>query len=402
MPRRTEGTQRDSLYPKLEALADDEISNFLEKHEAFARKGLYGYLANMTIVTDAWFAALAEIKHISIIMEWWLNNGWLRVFPKNPERKQCFTYALEKAYVKYSNNSLNLYGLWTMWQTPLIRGHIHFSRLISAKKAEALCIAADLTPLHGYMPQFMDMPKPPAYLQQHGGTSTTPAAVIATSDTKKYGHSSSKKVNFGSMRSAHDALDQSPLTSSSASTITVADDYGAYDDSALRQVVSDPANENLIAQLTALVAATTIGQSRMPASPGQQPVERTAASYKDREFNDVKMSSRTSHGDSRDTRSRQLDATMDRACYSFFVHGTCPRENECRYSHEDSIINDARLQCMTRWKAGTKTVFSNLTVLDETFPLGETDNGSGYSQAERNGVYEYVEEIVSSGKSAHM
>ena len=70
MPRRTEGSQRDSLYPKLEALADDEIANFLEKHDAFARRGLYGYLANLTIITDAWFAALAEIRHIAVIMEW--------------------------------------------------------------------------------------------------------------------------------------------------------------------------------------------------------------------------------------------------------------------------------------------------------------------------------------------
>jgi hypothetical protein len=57
---------------------------------------------------------------------------------------------------------------------------------------------------------------------------------------------------------------------------------------------------------------------------------------------------------------------------------------------------------MTKWKAGTKTVFSNLSINDETFPLGETDNGSGYTQAERSGVYDYVEEIVSAGKSAHM
>jgi hypothetical protein len=57
---------------------------------------------------------------------------------------------------------------------------------------------------------------------------------------------------------------------------------------------------------------------------------------------------------------------------------------------------------MTRWKAGTKTVFSNLSIIDETFPLGKTDDGSGYSQTKRNGVYEYVEEIVSAGKTAHM
>ena len=70
MPRRTEGTQRDSLYPKLEALADDEISHFVEKHETFMRKGLYGYLANLTIVTDAWFSALKEMQHVTITMEW--------------------------------------------------------------------------------------------------------------------------------------------------------------------------------------------------------------------------------------------------------------------------------------------------------------------------------------------
>ena len=111
MPRRTEGSQRDSLYPKLEALADDKIANFFEKHDAFARRGLYGYLANLTIITDTWFAALAEIRHIAVIMEWWLDNGWLRVFPKSPECTRCFTHALEQAYVKYSNSSLNLYGL---------------------------------------------------------------------------------------------------------------------------------------------------------------------------------------------------------------------------------------------------------------------------------------------------
>ena len=125
------------------------------------------------------------------------------------------------------------------------------------------------------------------------------------------------------------------------------------------------------------------------------------ALYNDREFNDVKMSSRTPHGNNQDTRSRHPDVTLDRACYSFFVHGTCLREGDCRYSHDDKIINDARLQCMTKWKAGTKTAFSNLSIIDETFPLGKTDDGSGYSQAERNGVYEYVEEVVSAGKAAH-
>ena len=406
VPRRTEGSQRDSLYPKLEALADDEFANFLEKHDAFARKGLYGYLANMTIVTDAWFAAPAEIRDIAVIMEWWLDNGWIRVFPKSPERTRCFTHALEQAYVKYSNNSLNLYGLWAMWETPLLKGRVHFSRLIAAKKAEAVCISAHLTPLHSYMPQFMDMAKPPAYLQKlfaHDGSATTPTTVTTTSSSKKHGHSSAKKVNFGSIRDAHDTLDQSPLTSSSASTITATGEWDMQDDSALRHVVSDPANEKLIAQLTALVAATSIGQPRMPTSQSQRPPEKTRAPHSDREINDVKVSSRTSYGDSRDTRSQRPDAPMDRACYSFFVHGTCPRADECRYSHDEQVTNDARLTCMTRWKAGTKTVFSNFSVVNDTFPLAEeTASGFGYSQAERNSVYEYVEEMVSAGKDTRL
>jgi hypothetical protein len=56
---------------------------------------------------------------------------------------------------------------------------------------------------------------------------------------------------------------------------------------------------------------------------------------------------------------------MDRACYSFFVNGTCPRDNECRYIHDDKIINEARLACMAKWRAGTKTVFSNLSIVDD-------------------------------------
>ena len=57
---------------------------------------------------------------------------------------------------------------------------------------------------------------------------------------------------------------------------------------------------------------------------------------------------------------------------------------------------------MTKWKAGTKTVFSNLSIIDDAFPLAKTNDGSGYTQAERNGVYEYVEEVVSAGQAAHL
>lgn len=55
MPRRMEGSERDCLYPKLKELVDDEISYFLERHGAYARRGVYGYLANLTIIITAWF-----------------------------------------------------------------------------------------------------------------------------------------------------------------------------------------------------------------------------------------------------------------------------------------------------------------------------------------------------------
>jgi hypothetical protein len=120
MPRRTEGTQPDSLYPTLEALADDEIGHFVDKLAVYVRKGLYGYLANLTIITDAWFAALVEIQHVATTMEWWLNNGWIRTFPKSsvPDRHKSFTHAIDRAHCKH-NGPLNLYGLWQTWQTPL-------------------------------------------------------------------------------------------------------------------------------------------------------------------------------------------------------------------------------------------------------------------------------------------
>ena len=128
-----------------------------------------GYLAHLTIITDGWFAALAEIQHMGMFMEWWLNNGWIRTFPKSstPDRNKNFVYALDKAYCKH-HGALNLYGLWQQWPCPLVYSKAHFSRLLRAKKAEAAVMSTALSPLHGYMPLFLDLPKPP-------GTSTSQA-----------------------------------------------------------------------------------------------------------------------------------------------------------------------------------------------------------------------------------
>jgi hypothetical protein len=221
-----------------------------------------------------------------------------------------------------------------MWQTPLIHGRVHFSRLVTAKKAEASLVATKLIPLHSYMPQFIDMARPPAYLMNRSTASdsavSTPTAVTAAPAGKKF-TPPTKKVNFGALNT-QDSADQSPVTSFSASTITAADDWAPYDDTAVREVVNDPSNEKLIAQLTALVAATTIGQPNTPSTPSRG----------DR---------RPAYGDGRDTRQQPPESTMDKACYSFFVNGTCPRDSDCRYSHDDKIINEARLACMAKWRA---------------------------------------------------
>jgi hypothetical protein len=48
-----------------------------------------------------------------------------------------------------------------------------------------------------------------------------------------------------------------------------------------------------------------------------------------------------------------------------------------------------------------QAVFSNLSIVDDAFSLA-TGNGPGYTQAERNGICEYVEEIVSAGQAARL
>ena len=60
---------------------------------------------------------------------------------------------------------------------------------------------------------------------------------------------------------------------------------------------------------------------------------------------------------------------MRLACYNVLVAGRCNRsDSECIYSHDPKIINEAKTQCMAWWKAGQKTPFSNLSVLDRYFP----------------------------------
>ena len=38
-------------------------------------------MSNLSTIVGGWFQALEEIQHITTIMEWWLDAGWIRVFP---------------------------------------------------------------------------------------------------------------------------------------------------------------------------------------------------------------------------------------------------------------------------------------------------------------------------------
>ena len=80
MPRRMEGSERDCLIPKLQELVDDEIGFFLSRYAQFTHNGVYGYLSNLSAISTGWFQALDEIQHVTTIMEWWLDAGWIKVF----------------------------------------------------------------------------------------------------------------------------------------------------------------------------------------------------------------------------------------------------------------------------------------------------------------------------------
>jgi len=177
--------------------------------------------------------------------------------------------------------------------------------------------------------------------------------------------------------------------SSAASADTVQDDwYAPYENHAVEEPNDADipgGHDALVAQLTALISEAHIGRS----------AASNPSSHNDK---------RPSYGDTRKQSSGPRQAPehkVNRACYAFFVDGICPRETECRYSHDSKVINEARLACMSRWKAGPSTVLSNLSVLDDAFPL-DTGSGQAYSQDERNGVYQYVEETVAAAQAARL
>jgi hypothetical protein len=66
------------------------------------------------------------------------------------------------------------------------------------------------------------------------------------------------------------------------------------------------------------------------------------------------------------------------------------------YSHDPKVVNEAKTQCMARWRTNPKTPFNNLTTLDRYFPKQRgVDDPTGYSDSSRESVYEYFDSVVS-------
>jgi hypothetical protein len=152
-------------------------------------------------------------------MEWWLDAGWIKVFPAGADRTQCFTHVLAKTYVNRSLSTLDLYGLWATWDTPGIRGKPHISHLLLAKRAASATVSRDLVPLQKHLPVLMDLPPVPQHLTRYANVTPPPPVTVASSTQATTGLRKFQKklVNFSGLSSA------SPTPSSPASTITAAD-----------------------------------------------------------------------------------------------------------------------------------------------------------------------------------
>jgi hypothetical protein len=70
------------------------------------------------------------------------------------------------------------------------------------------------------------------------------------------------------------------------------------------------------------------------------------------------------------------------------------------YSHDPKVVNEAKTQCMARWRANPKTPLNNMTTLDHFFPKQDgVDDPTGYSNSSREAVYEYFDSVASTAAS---
>ena len=382
----------ECMFTAVKEVVDDEISYLVERYSSYMDKGIMDFLSNYNIVTEAIFLAMSEIEYAIGVYEWWMNAGWFDVFPQgeSASRSQCFTHILDSALAKASTSQFDLYGLWHHWDVKAaIRTNRprHVSRYISAKRSKQQLQQAYFEPLHAYLPSLLNLPKPPYNMRDQQVRPDVSKIRVAHKDSTGSSHTfrtpfkrpSQDRARLHNISTDAALLDEShddttseeiesqPTTSTTQSQVT----------STLSPAFVDLESPDVIARLAALVSshlqtdvaktASYTSPSSSPWSPGTTPTKETVKAPLDK-----------------------------RACYNVLVGGKCNRsDNDCMYSHDPKIVNEAKTQCMARWRTSQKTPFNNLTTLDRFFPKQDgLDDPTGYSDTSRESVYEYFDSVA--------
>ena len=392
-----EGETHECMLPAVREVVNDELSFLVERYSSYMKNGILDFLSNYNIVTEAIFLAMSEIEYAIYVYEWWMNAGWFDVLPtgESVNRSQCFTNVLDAALAKFSTPQFDLYGLWHHWDVKDIFLKVrprHVSTYLAAKRMKQRAQQTYFDPLHAHLPTLLNLPKPPYSVREHQSR---------TEDSNDHAH---RKRPANSPRTFRPFTPTNRSPGDKTRLTNISADMGSLDDvgdevisegdvtghlvesaqhsaSPPPSTVADLNSPNVIARLAALVSshmkmeaaglsATTPAKSpytspsSSPWSPGATPTKATDKAPLDK-----------------------------RACYNVLVTGKCNRpDSECMYSHDSKIVNEAKTQCMARWKSGQKTPFNNLSTLDRFFPRQEgLDDFTGYSDESRDSVYEYFQ-----------
>jgi hypothetical protein len=139
-------------------------------------QGTMAYIENYGILTAGLFQAFAEITNTVSIMEWWVDAGWITLFPVGQDRENCFTGILSDVLQDLTTPQFDIYGIYHGWLTPGIHGKsFHHSHLTQAKRAMMVDQSKSIVYLAKELPALLDRPKPP-YQRHRAVKADTPPA----------------------------------------------------------------------------------------------------------------------------------------------------------------------------------------------------------------------------------
>ena len=400
-----EGQAHECMFTAVKEVVNDEIGYLVERYTAYMKNGIIDFLSNYNIVTEAIFLAMSEIEYAIRVYEWWMNVGWFDVFPagESASRSQCFTHILDAALTKASTPQFDLYGLWHHWDVKLALRTArprHVSTYLAAKRSKQQLQQAYFEPLHTFLPSLLNLPKPPYTVRDQNPRTDVGRDRIFQKNTADDARpfrtprptpDKSHTSRFNNMSADGGLLDETQVDITATDTDTTSTETDGEPSSSVTQTTStlSPVSVDLeapevIARLAALVSShmkmDAVGTSKYT-SPSSSPWSSSATPVKE-------------------TDRVPRDKT---ACYNVLVAGKCNRsDTECRYSHDQKVITEAKTQCMARWKSGQKTPFSNLSVLDRYFPRQDgIDDPTGYSDDSRESVYQYFDSVADSAANSN-